>query len=57
MIQYFNDCGLKPQPLGTQRRFNALQEVPWARTAGVSFIKVAVPPFAYKIQAVLKHYS
>jgi len=52
---YFNDCGLKPQLFGTQRRFNTSQEVPSARTAGVSFIKVLVPPFVYKIQAVLKH--
>lgn len=50
-----NDNGLKRWPFGTQRMFNALQEVPSARTAGVSFIKIALPPFAYKTQAVLKH--
>lgn len=53
--QSLNDCALKPKTFGTQRRFNALQGVPSIRTAGVSFMKVALPPFAYKTQAVLKH--
>ena len=52
---YFNDCGLKPQLFGTNRRFNALQEVPSAGTAGVSFINAVAPPFVHKSQAVLKH--